>query len=282
MGLGSICDLNRSGPMHVPASILRPALFTALIAAALAASATTAPGEVQRDVVYVPTPHEVVEHMMEMAEVKAGDYVIDFGCGDGRMVIAAAKIGARGYGVDIDPERIEEANANAKEAGVTDKVEFEVANLFDKDLGDADVMAMYLLTEINLKLRPKILSDMKPGARIVSHAFGMGEWEADKSAVVDGKRVFMWYVPAKVEGRWQLKQGDQALSLDLRQDFQKVSGTIQAGETTGRITEGRLTGKKLEFTAELNGQKHRFVGEVDDGQMRGSDGTWTASAIRRL
>jgi len=127
------------------------------------------------DVIYIPTPQVLVDRMLEMAEVKATDYVIDLGCGDGRMVVTAArKYGAHGYGVDINPVRINESNDNAAKAGVTDKVTFKVANLFNENMSKAEVMTMYLLDEINLALRPKILSELKPGSRVVSHAFDMG------------------------------------------------------------------------------------------------------------
>ncbi len=150
------------------------------------------------DVIYVPTPQEVVDRMLEMAQVKATDFVIDLGCGDGRNVVTAAqKYGARGFGVDIDPQRIKEANENAEKAGVKDKVEFRVANLFETKIADADVMMMYLLSSINLKLRPRILDEMKPGTRIVSHAFDMGDWKPEKTIDVNGRTIYYWTVPAR-------------------------------------------------------------------------------------
>ena len=150
------------------------------------------------DVIYVPTPQEVVDRMLDMAKVTAKDFVIDLGCGDGRNVVTAAqKFGARGFGVDIDPQRIKEANENAEKAGVKDKVEFRVANLFETKISDADVMMMYLLSSINLKLRPRILDELKPGSRIVSHAFDMGDWKPQKTVQVDSRTIYFWVVPAK-------------------------------------------------------------------------------------
>ncbi len=151
----------------------------------------------QLDVPYVPTRHTVVEAMLNMANVKAGDVHYDLGCGDGRIVIAAAKRGAKATGVDIDPQRIKEANENAREAGVTDQVTFIEGNLFDMDFSDATVLTLYLLPDVNLKLRSKILNDLKPGTRIVSHAFDMGDWVPDDSVVVDGSRIYFWTVPAR-------------------------------------------------------------------------------------
>jgi SAM-dependent methyltransferase len=144
--------------------------------------------------------------MLEMAGVKKGDKVYDLGCGDGRIVVTAAKkYGATGVGVDIDPQRIAESNDNAKSAGVADKVKFEIKDLFTMDFHDADVLAMYLLPQVNLRLRPKILSDMKPGSRVVSHEFDMEDWKADAEDEVEGSLIYFWTVPAKVEGTWQAK-----------------------------------------------------------------------------
>jgi SAM-dependent methyltransferase len=150
------------------------------------------------DVPYVPTPQEVVDGMLELADVKKGEVVYDLGCGDGRIVITAAKkFGATGIGVDLNPERIEEANANAVEAKVTDKVTFHEGDLFNFDFSKADVLTLYLLPDVNLKLKPKILAEMKPGSRVVSHAFNMGDWEPDKSTTIDGRNVYLWIIPEK-------------------------------------------------------------------------------------
>ena len=196
--------------------------------------------------------------------------MIDFGCGDGRMVVSAAQRGARGFGVDINPVRIEEANANAKKAGVTDLVEFRVANLFEEDLSKADVMAMYLLTDINIRLRPKILDTMKPGARIVSHAFGMGDWEPDQRDNVEHRSVFLWIVPAKVQGGWQI-DGDQKLAVDLEQRYQMVNGKSADG---AKVT-GRLRGTEITLTVEADGKTRELKGKVEGDRIVG-DG-WSAT-----
>ena len=151
-----------------------------------------------QDVVYVPTKQAVVEAMLELANVQSSDIVYDLGCGDGRIVITAAKKhGATGKGIDIDPERIEEANRNASEAQVTDKVKFELANLFESDFSEASVVTLYLLNSLNLKLRPILLEQLRPGSRIVSHSFHMGDWEPDQKIVVEGATVYLWTVPEK-------------------------------------------------------------------------------------
>lgn len=153
---------------------------------------------IELDVPYVPTPQKVVDGMLELAGVKKGDVVYDLGCGDGRIVITAAKeYGATGIGVDLNPVRIEEANANAKEAKVENKVTFHEGDLFDFDFSKADVLTLYLLPDVNMKLRPKIQSEMKPGSRIVSHAFDMGDWRPHREIKVDGKTIYLWIIPEK-------------------------------------------------------------------------------------
>lgn len=148
------------------------------------------------DVVYVPTPTAVVNEMLRLANVQSNDMVYDLGSGDGRIVITAAQQrGARGIGIDINPERIREANENAQKAGVTDRVQFRQADLFETDFSDATVVTLYLLPDLNLKLRPKLLSELKPGTRIVSHAFDMGDWKPEKVVEVDGRTVYYWVVP---------------------------------------------------------------------------------------
>ena len=147
------------------------------------------------DVVFVPTPNEVIEKMLELAKVTSKDVVYDLGCGDGRIVIAAAKKGARAVGIDIDPKRISEANANAKTEKVTDKVRFIENDLFEADIGEATVVTLYLLNRLNEKLKPKLLKELKPGTRIVSHAFDMGDWKPEQTAQVGGTSVYLWRIP---------------------------------------------------------------------------------------
>jgi ribosomal protein L11 methylase PrmA len=144
----------------------------------------------------VPTPEEVVEAMLNVAKVTKNDVVYDLGCGDGRIVIAAAqKHGARGVGIDIDPQRIAEATANAEKAGVTDRVKFMQADLFTTDISQATVVTLYLLPSLNVKLRPKLMKELKPGTRIVSHAFDMGDWQPEQTLEVEGRRVYYWTIP---------------------------------------------------------------------------------------
>jgi len=162
------------------------------------ASAQDSQPKRQPDVPYVPTQNAVVEAMLKLAGVKKTDTVYDLGCGDGRIVIMAAKqYGAHGVGIDINPERIQEARANARQAGVEDLVKFEENDLFAADIHNATVVTLYLLPSINLKLRPKLLSDLKPGTRVVSHSFDMGDWKPEKEESVDGANIYLWTIPAR-------------------------------------------------------------------------------------
>jgi len=174
-----------------------PYIGAVLACAVLACVLVYAQTPVKKDVPYVPTPQAVVDEMLKLAEVGKGDVIYDLGCGDGRIVITAAqKHGARGVGVDIDPQRIAESNENARKAGVTDRVKFMVQDLFTTDFKEATVVTLYLLPDVNLKLRPKLLRELKPGTRIVSHAFDMGDWKPDKTVQVEGRTIYYWVVPA--------------------------------------------------------------------------------------
>lgn len=170
-------------------------LLMTLCATVAFAQTTTAP---KLDVPYVPTPQAVVDAMLKLANVTEKDVLYDLGCGDGRIVITAAKkYGANATGFDINPERIAEAKANAKEANVTNKVRFVEGNLFEVDYRPASVVTLYLLPTVNMKLRPMLLEQLKPGTRIVSHAFDMGDWEPEETMIVDGSTIYLWTVPEK-------------------------------------------------------------------------------------
>lgn len=170
-------------------------LFAAVIAIVLGATSGYAQ-ELKKDVPYVPTPQNVVDKMLEMAAVKKDDVVYDLGSGDGRIVITAAKkYGVRGVGVDIDPERVKEANANAVQAGVANRVKFIEQDLFKTNLKEASVVTLYLLPEVNLRLRPKLWSELKPGTRVVSHAFDMGDWKPEQMVEVEGRKIYYWVIP---------------------------------------------------------------------------------------
>jgi|SRR5690554_16135 len=227
-----------------------------------------------QDVPFVPTPYEVVEGMLDLADVKKNDVVYDLGCGDGRIVVTAAKkYGVKAVGVDSNPQRIKESNENAKENGVTDKVEFYEQNLFETDLSEASVVTIYLLSEVNLRLRPKLFQELKPGSRVVSNSFDMDEWEPDDRRVVGQRNIYLWVIPENFSGKWQGKlEGDKTrdIKLDLTQKFQKVSGSLQIGESKYKITEVSHDGNRINFKAEGNGDKKnqlRFEGELNKNEM---------------
>lgn len=225
----------------------------------------------QRDVPYVPTPDDVVEKMLDVANVGPGDYVIDLGSGDGRIVIAAAKRGAFAHGVDIDPQRIREANENARKAGVEDRVVFVEGNIFETDFSMASVLTMYLLNSVNLKLRPKILEILEPGTRVVSHSFNMNEWQADEEAKVNYSNIFYWEIPADAEGEWNWQANGKRFTLDVSQEFQEVDLDLKSGNNTLKVDESKLSGDRLSFTAEdtSTGDKYIFSGRIEDRNIEG-------------
>jgi SAM-dependent methyltransferase len=219
-------------------------------------------GQAGKDVVWVPTPQELVDKMLDMAKVTARDHVIDLGSGDGRTVITAAKRGARAIGIEYDPNMVELSKNNAAKEKVTDKASFLKADLFQSDFSQATVITMFLLEDINLRLRPKIL-DLKPGTRIVSNTFTMGDWKADDTATVSSPcqtwcTARLWIVPAKVEGNWQLPQGE----LKLKQTYQELSGTLGAAV----ITEGKMLGNEITFTA----GNSQYTGTVSGNTIQGT------------
>jgi precorrin-6B methylase 2 len=231
-------------------------------------------GQQGKDVVWVPTSQALVDKMLELAKLTPKDYLVDLGSGDGRTVITAAKRGARAMGIEYNPDMVELSKRNAAQAGVTDKTSFMKADLFETDFSQATVVTMFLLPSINLKLRPKIL-DMKPGTRVVSNTFTMDDWEPDQTAnITEGCSnwctALLWIVPAKVDGTWKSGRG----SLALKQQFQKVSGTLG----TTPIADGKLNGDEITFTA--GGAK--YTGHVSGNSIQGtvsggSNGSWSAT-----
>ena len=262
------------------------ALCLSVIAASVFAQTQPAKEEYQpqvgqegKDVVWVPTPQVMADKMLDMAKVTPKDYVIDLGSGDGRTVITAAKRGARALGIEYNPDMVELSKRNAANEGVSDKANFVKADLFESDFSQATVITMFLLPEINLKLRPRIL-DLKPGTRIVSNSFTMGEWTADETATLSGGctswcTALFWIVPAKAEGTWQLRQGD----LTLKQDFQLISGTLRSGSNTMPIANGRLRGDQISFSAGGAQYTGRVSGNAVEGNVksRGSNAKWSAT-----
>jgi precorrin-6B methylase 2 len=240
----------------------------ALIAGLAGLTCGQSQAQVRLDVPYVPTPQNVVDHMLDMAKLTKDDVHIDLGSGDGRIVITAAKRGARSTGIDLNPTRIAEANENAKKAGVADRVTFIQGNLFEMDIGKANVLTMYLLQGVNLQLRPRILSELRPGSRVVSHAFTMNEWEADQHANLNGRNIYLWIVPGKAEGTWEAESGGRKFTLNLRQAFQKITGTATIDGKSLPVT-GRLTGNVIDLSADLGGGATSLRGEIKDDVIDG-------------
>ena len=242
------------------------------------AASVSARAQYPFDVPYVPTPPVVVEEMLRLAEVTADDFMIDLGSGDGRVVIAAAsKFGARGIGVDLDPDRIAESEYNLSVAGVADRVEFQRQDLFKFDISRASVISMYLLPSVNLRLRPRLLSELKPGTRIVSHDFDLGDWAPDAKSTVR-KNVFLWIVPARVEGRWRIELatpgGARQYDLELKQKYQEVDGLVRYGKKVGGLWNIALRGDRLRFVIvddiEEIDSNFYFEGRVSGDEIEGT------------
>jgi precorrin-6B methylase 2 len=259
---------------RVIVSVLAVMLFSATAAAQTEQKPPYEPqvGQAGKDVVWVPTPQVLVEKMLDLAKVTPQDLVIDLGSGDGRTVITAAKRGATAIGVEYNPDMVALSQFNAKQAGVADKATITRGDIFEYDFSKANVLTMFLLPSINMKLRPKIL-DMQPGTRIVTNSFTMEDWEADQTETVTDDctswcTAHLWIVPAKVDGTWQTPSG----ALTIKQQFQNFSGTL--GSTP--IPAGKLRGAEIEFTA--GGQK--YTGTVNGNSMKGTTAngqSWTAT-----
>ncbi len=220
---------------------------------------------------YVPTPYVVVEEMLRLAEVGPDDFVIDLGSGDGRILIdAARKFGARGVGVDLDPERIAESVDNAQAAGVSERVAFLREDLFKFDIARASVVTMYLLPTVNRKLRPRLLSELKPGTRIVSHDFDLDDWRPDGKSTVR-KNVFLWIVPARVAGRWRttvaLPAGERSYDIEITQKFQEIDGLVRYDKKVAGLWNPALRGDRISFVIVDDGgdvdSNLYFEGKVD-------------------
>lgn len=271
-------------------TILTTLLSTLFVAAALSgpAQAQTATtefkpqvGQAGKDVIWVPTPKSLVEKMLKMAEVKPTDTLFDLGSGDGITVITAAKLhGLRATGIEFNPDMVELSKRNAQREGVSDKAEFIRGDIFTTDFSKATVVTMYLLPYLNLKLRPTILN-MKPGTRVVSHAFTMDDWAADQTDSTEGRTAYLWIVPAKVEGKWTIGNG----SVEFKQKFQDIDGTYTTADgMTWRLTNTNLRGDQISFSAGAATYTGRVSGPVMQGSMRpradAQSTSWSATLVK--
>jgi SAM-dependent methyltransferase len=246
-------------------------------------------GQAGKDVIWVPTPDEVVDRMLRMAQVTPNDYVVDLGAGDGKIAIAAAKkFGARALGIEYNAEMARHAQRNVERAGIAGRARIVQGDIFVSDFSQATVVTMYLLPALNLKLRPQLLA-MRPGTRVVSHSFSMDDWEADETSSLDGRRAYYWVVPAAVAGAWSLALAGggaaEKLEMTLEQRYQKVEGTVALDTVLGGLREARLRGYLIAFSyVDDKGVRRDFSGRVSGARMEGSfradngtEGRWSAT-----
>ena len=247
-------------------------------------------GQEGKDVIWVPTPQSLVERMLEMAKTTPQDYIVDLGSGDGRTVITAAKkYGVNALGVEFNPDMVELSRRNAEQEGVADRAKFIQGDIFQTDFSSATVLTLYLLPALNVKLRPTILR-MKPGTRVVSHAFSMDDWQPDQIETVEGRTAYLWIVPAQVEGTWRWG-GSHKYELLLQQHYQQVEGLVKVDNRTAQFRNPRLQGERISFSIiEYSGMgniQHDFTGRVNgdvmEGTVRRSDAggeeKWTARRV---
>jgi hypothetical protein len=241
-------------------------------------------GQAGKDVIWVPTPDEVVDRMLTMAQVGPNDFHMDLGSGDGKIVIAAAKRGAKSLGIEYNPDMVKLATENAQKAGVSNRASFRRADIFETDFSQATVITLYLLPTLNMKLRPQLLQ-MKPGTRVVSHSFTMEDWEPDEVSSMDGRRAYFWVVPANVMGTWSLDVGGKSTDLSFEQTFQKINGWVTLGSVHGGLRDARLSGANIAFSyVDDKALRRDFTGTVNGRQMQGTfrdqnggTGNWSAT-----
>jgi SAM-dependent methyltransferase len=254
-------------------------LAAGAVAAAAAAPKPFVPitGQAGKDVIWVPTPFALIEKMLDMAEVTPEDFVMDLGSGDGRNIIAAAKRGARGLGVEFNPDMVELSKRTAAKEGVSDLAKFAQGDMYEADISRATVLALFLLPENLERLKPKFL-ELQPGARIVMNGFAISGWNPDATEQIEGDcdawcTALLYVVPAKVAGRWRLPAGE----LAIEQKYQTLSGTFVAGGACMPVTNARLRGERISFTANGSNYVGRVDGDTMSGTMEGgASGAWSA------
>jgi SAM-dependent methyltransferase len=271
--------------------VVHPAVRALPLAVVLAASPAAGQesdqpqiGQAGKDVVWVPTPEPLVERMLAMAQVGPGDVVFDLGSGDGRMVIAAAKRGARAVGVEYNPDMVALSRRNAEREHLpADKARFVQADIFQTDFSTATVVMLYLLPDLNLRLRPKLLQ-MRPGTRVVAHMFKMADWQPDETSYLANSPAYLWIVPARVDGRWSFAlSGEAPLTVDLEQQFQELSGAVEIGPVFAGLRDPRVRGDAVSFAfVDGEGVLHELQGRPTAKGMEGTfragarKGSWTA------
>jgi hypothetical protein len=275
--------------MHGPTLPLRHLIAAFLLPVALALPGcaiaqdkeyTPSVGQEGKDVIWVPTPQALVEKMLDMAKLTPKDIHFDLGSGDGRTVITAAKRGAQAVGVEYNPDMVALSERAAAKEGVSAKAKFINGDIFQTDFSRATVLTLYLLPSLNLKLRPTILK-MKPGTRVVSHAFNMDDWQPDQTESVEGRTAYLWIVPAPVEGAWRWNgsgSGPKEYQLRLRQQFQTIEGDVQLDGSRGELRDARLRGDQISFTViDASGTRRDFSGRVAGNSIQGTTKSLAAS-----
>lgn len=273
------------------ARFLGATLFAAALVASNAPAAQSAGtyepsvGQEGKDVIWVPTPQALVERMLTIANVKPTDFVVDLGSGDGRTVITAAKkFNAKALGLEYNPEMVELSRRNAAKEGVSDRAQFQQADIFATDFSNATVVTMYLLPSLNIKLRPTLLN-MKPGTRVVSHAFSMDDWNPDQTESVEGRTAYLWIVPAKLEGQWQVQVAGATPSsydVEFKQRYQVLEGQARAGSGTLPVRDAKIRGDEVTFTLGNGAAARTFTGKLAGDRLEGTskggtEAKWTAT-----
>lgn len=263
--------MSRSDPMRI-----RPMICFAVTIIIALFAAQVYMGSGSGDVRYEPSPPVVVDRMLDMGNADRADVMYDLGSGDGRFVIAAARdFGVeRAIGVEIDDELIARSRDNAREAGVADQTRFVETDLFEYDFSDADLVTLFLLPRLNIRLRPRLLAELEPGARVVSHLHDMGDWPPDATARVDDHKVFLWVIPARVEGRWSGRTEGRKYELAMQQLYQSVGGTLVFDGRRYVLADARLKGRQLRFRALAEGgagaEEATFEGRIERETLEGT------------
>lgn len=272
----------RRGVVAVLLSVAAAAVFAQAQPAKKDAGFEPTVGQEGKDVVWVPTSQALVDKMLDMAKVTPSDFVMDLGSGDGRTVITAAKRGARALGVEYNPDMVALSRRNAQKEGMGEKAQFVQGDIFETDFSKATVITLFLLPDLNVKLRPKIL-DMKPGTRVVSNSFTMGEWQADRTQNVTEKEgctayctAYLWIVPAKVEGKWKTAEGE----LVLKQSFQQLTGSLGKDAKTGQISKGTVRADQITFMAGGAQYSGKVSGDTITGTVKSGETSRPFTATR--
>ena len=285
------CRMDRRHWLGASAALAAGGLLAQPAAWAQTPSKSAKPGEYQpqrgqmgKDVIWIPTPDEQVNRMLRLAQVTPSDYLIDLGSGDGKIVIAAAREGVQGLGIEYNPDMVELSRRLAQQAGVAERTRFEKADIFESDFSRATVLTMYLLPHLNLKLRPQILA-LKPGTRVASHEFRMGRWIPDETSRIGHASVHLWLVPANAGGEWELrftqKNGPVTAKFSVQQTFQNFKGKVAFQHFETDVREPKVAGEQVRFGfIDEDGHLRRFVGQIAGADMKGTVYDLTAGGAR--